>query len=95
MRSRCVCIKTYYNSDYNSNVPIFRNNETYEYTDQKFITREMPDGYNVMLSKGEYIYFRKHPDVLAETGYGMFNTYFRTLKEVRKEKLIKIKNGKT
>lgn len=87
MIGKCVCIKSYFN---NPNSIIFHKDEIYEYTDQKFVTREMPDGYNVKFSKGEYIYFRKHQDVLAISGYGLFSTYFKTLKEIRKEKIEKI-----
>jgi len=84
MRSKCLCVKNY-------NHP-FQKGEWYEYTDQKFVTREYPKGFNVQFSKGEYIYFRQHQDSLVSKGYGLFNTYFKTIKQIRKEKLNKI-NG--
>lgn len=84
MRNKCICIKNY------GNFETFKKDNYYEYTDKHFVSREYPEGYNVQFSKGEYLYFRKYQDPLAEKGYGMFGTYFKTLKEIRKEKLKKI-----
>lgn len=72
MKKKCTCIKNYYGID--KKYPIFYQGDTYEYTDQKFVTREFPEGFNVQFSKGEYIYFRTHQDPLAERGFGMFST---------------------
>ena len=90
MISKCLCIKDYCNK---FNKPIFKKGEIYEFTDQEFATREYPDGYNVCFFNHEYIYFRKNQDPLAEEGYGLFYTYFKPLKLIRKEKLNKL-NGK-
>lgn len=95
MRNKCVCIEDYF---INNNVIfsiIYKKGEYYEYTDEKFVTRELPEGYNVMFSKGEYIFFRKYQDPLSGKGFGMFSTHFKTFNEIRKEKLkiIKELNG--
>jgi len=87
MTSKCICIQSFYNDN---GTVAFRKHLEYEFTDQHFVSREYPEGYNVCFSKGEYLYFRKYQDPLAPKGYGMFNTYFKTLKDVRKEKLKKI-----
>ena len=89
MRDKCICIKTYHTP---KGFPIYSKNIIYEYTDQNYVTREYPKGYNVQFSKGEYLFFRKHQDPLAPNGYGIFNTHFKKLKELRKEKLEKLKN---
>ncbi len=38
------------------------------------------------------MFFRKYQDTLAEQGFGLFNTHFKTIKDIRKEKLNNI-NG--
>lgn len=86
MRSKCLCVK-----DYNTELfPEFLKGNHYEYTDQHFVTREYPEGYNVQFLQGNYIYFRKYQDPLTKKGYGLFSTYFKTLKNIRKEKLSQI-----
>jgi len=88
MINKCICIKSFYNDNGSS---AFRKHIEYHYTDKMFITsREYPEGYNVKFSSGEYIFFRKFQDSLAPIGYGMFSTYFKTLKDIRKEKLNKL-----
>ena len=89
MESKCLCVKNYYLRS-PVNEAHFIKGKYYKYTDQQFVTRDYPEGYNVSFSKGEYIYFRKHQDPLAEKGFGLFNTYFRTIKEQRKEKIEKL-----
>ena len=87
MRSKCLCIKTYYNSN---GTTAFLKNKWYKYTHKTFTTREYPEGFNVQFHKGEYLFFRENQDPLAEKGYGVFSTYFKTLKDIRKEKIEKI-----
>ena len=87
MTNKCICIKSFYN---NNTTVAFRKHITYEYTDKIFVSRELPEGYNVKFSKGEYLYFRKNQDPLTDKGYGMFSTHFKTMKIVRKEKLEKL-----
>lgn len=92
MKDKCICINDYYDK-YNNNLPHlphYKKGYYYEFTDEKFVTRELPEGYNVQFSKGEYLFFRKYQDILAEKGYGMFSTYFKPIKEIRKEKLKKL-----
>jgi hypothetical protein len=79
MKSKCICIKDFY-STITSDVTFIKD-EIYEFTDDKFVTRNLPDGYNVCFDKGQYLYFKKHEE---------FSTYFKTIKEIRKEKLQKI-----
>lgn len=88
MRSKCICIKDYYNTK--ESIPTFRKGEIYEYTDQQFVTRDYPEGYNVKFYPGNYIYFRKHQDPKAEKGFGLFSTYFITVEELREDKLNQI-----
>lgn len=88
MRAKCVCINNWYDTT-RSKYPTFEKGKTYEYTDQQFVTREVPTGFNVEIGgifKGNYIYFKE------EKGYGCFHDYFKTLKDIRKEKLNKL-NG--
>ena len=87
MRSKCICIKTFLNDN---GTVAFSKHVEYQYTNKMFTSREYPEGYNVQFSKGEYIFFGKYQNPLAEKGYGMFSTYFKTLKDVRKEKINKI-----
>lgn len=93
MIDKCLCIKDYCDK---FNKPIFKKCEIYEFTDQEFATRKYPDGYNVCFFNHEYIYFRKNQDTLTEYEYeyeyeyDLFSTYFKTLKQIRKEKLTKI-----
>lgn len=87
MIDKCLCIKDYCNE---FNKSIFKEGKIYEYTDQKFIKQYYPKGYNVYFSKGEYIYFTKYQNMLGYQGYRLFSTYFKTLKQIRKEKLNKL-----
>lgn len=87
MVNKCICIKSFYNDN---ETVAFRKHIEYKYTDKMFTTREYPEGYNVMFSKGEYLFFRKYQDPSTPKGYSMFSTHFKTLKEIRKEKLNKI-----
>lgn len=89
MISKCICIKDYYVS-LDSNYPIYKNGEYYEYTDKMFVTRNYPAGYNVKFSKGEYLFFR----LKGLTKYGDFGAHFKTLKDIRKDKLNKINVNK-
>lgn len=89
MRNKCLCIKDY-KSKNNDKFPEFQENEWYEYTNQRFTSREYPEGFNVEFFKGNYLYFRKNQDPLAPKGYGLFETHFKTLKDIRKEKLMKL-----
>lgn len=89
MTDKCLCINSYYTPTVNTIV--FEKGKIYDFTDQKFVTREYPEGYNVCFFNGEYIYFRKYQDPLAETGYGLFSTHFKPILEIRKEKINKIK----
>jgi len=91
MRSKCLCIKDY-TSPLNNKFPEFQIGEWYEYTDQKFVSREYPEGFNVQFYKGNYLFLRKNQDPLASKGYGVFKTHFKTIKDIRKEKLKQI-NG--
>jgi len=89
MRNKCICINNYYHSKYNKNDSIFRKDEIYEYTNTLFVSRIYPEGFNVMFSKGQYIFFRKN-EVENDHDYDLFSEYFKTLKQIRKEKLNKI-----
>jgi len=85
MRAKCVCIEDWFDS--NDNIPTFKEGKTYEYIDQQFVTREIPEGFNVEIVgclNGYYMFFKK------EQGYGCFYDYFKTIKEIRNEKLNKI-----
>jgi hypothetical protein len=86
MKNKCICIKDYYSS---INSVTFIKDETYEFTDDKFVTRKLPDGYNVCFSKGEYLFFKKEKEISSKNT-NIFSTYFKTIKEIRKEKLQKI-----
>jgi len=89
MRSKCLCHKTYYTNGYLT----FSKDKWYEYTTEKFVEREMPAGYNVQFSKGNWLCFRKNQDtLLSPKGFGLFNTHFKTFKDIRKEKIKQI-NG--
>ena len=90
MRGKCLCIKNYMSHPGRQNYCEFVKDSWYEYTDQQFVTREYPEGFNVKFYKSNYIFFRNHQDPKAEKGYSLFNTYFKTLKDIRKEKLNKI-----
>lgn len=87
MKNKCICIKNYY-STVNSSITFIKD-EIYEFTDDKLVTRKLPDGYNVCFSKGQYLFFKKQKDDSSKNT-NIFNTYFKTIKEIRKEKLKNI-----
>lgn len=58
----------------------------YNYTTNKFTSREYPEGYNVEICKGNYIYFRKHKDNKSGT-FGLFSKHFKTIQNLRKDKI--------
>ncbi len=91
MRSKCLCVNDYY-INFSSNSPTFNKDMWYEYTDQQFATRDYTEGFNVQFSNSEYIFFRILQDKSTIKGYGVFSTHFKTIKQIRKDKIIKI-NG--
>ena len=86
MKSKCICIKNFYLRS-PVNAPHFEKGVYYEYTDRKFTSRKYPEGYNVCVSKGEYLFFRLKKDPFSENYVNVFNTHFKTLKDIRKEKI--------
>ena len=54
MKSKCVCIKNYYLRS-TANAPHFEKGQIYEFTDQQFVKREYPKGFNVSFSKGSIL----------------------------------------
>lgn len=59
----------------------FKKNSEYIITDQLFLLRHKKiGGYNVQINKGEYFFFNKD----------RFSRHFKTLSQIRKEKLINL-----
>jgi len=91
MKNKCVCISSYF---LNKKI-IFEKDGYYNYTEQQFVSRDYPPGYNVEFSKGEYLYFRiGSEETTFASSVPLFVKFFKTIKELRKDKLIQIKPNK-
>lgn len=75
---KVFCVKSY-NNHYYPGFCFFKG-ETYFYTNKLFTLRKRPKGFNVQFSTGEYIFF----DVDS------FKKHFKTITQLRKEKLNEI-----
>lgn len=81
---KCLCISKVPN--FGVNFYDFFVGDWYNYTTKTFTSREYPEGYNVEISKGEYIFFRKFKDT-SGSNYGLFSKHFKKTEELRKEKI--------
>ena len=88
MKNSCLCIENYYLGT--NKYPVFKKGNYYEYADEFFVKKYREGyGYNVSFSKGEYLFFSTcEEDIL---NYDYFRKYFRTLEDIRKEKLETLK----